>query len=166
MPAPSIFKVFAARPEHVVALSFGAGLSPVWPGAAGTLVGFVLFAALGALPLAMKVAVYSVAVLGGAWCCHVTGNALGEQDHKSISWDETVAMSLVLELVPAQWPVWIAGFLLFRLFDVVKPWPINRIHNAPPNGLWVMVDDLGAAIYAVAVVHALLWLIRQAGLSI
>ena len=143
------FRFMVSRPQHLIALSFGAGLAPVWPGTVGTIIGFGLYAGLQSVPSLERAVVYLLLFAIGAWCSNATGQSLGQQDHRSIVWDETVGMSLVLELIPGGLVFWMLGFLLFRAFDALKPWPIYLAHNATPNGFWVMFDDLLASVYTV-----------------
>lgn len=158
-PVTPTFRFLISRPQHLVSLSLGAGLSPVWPGTVGSVLGFGLYWPIQACGPVERAALYLVLFAVGAWCSNATGRALGAQDHRSIVWDETVGMSLVLEFIPASLQSWVVGFLLFRLFDVLKPWPIYLAHNAKPNGFWVMLDDVLAAAYAVTtfVLLARLW---------
>jgi phosphatidylglycerophosphatase A len=147
--APPTFRFLISRPQHMIALSLGAGLSPVWPGTVGSLLGFGLYWSMQDFSSVERAALYLLMFVVGAWCSDATGRALGQQDHRSIVWDETVGMSIVLEFIPASLASWIAGFLLFRIFDALKPWPINLAHNAKPNGFWVMFDDVLASAYAI-----------------
>jgi phosphatidylglycerophosphatase A len=91
----------------------------------------------------------------GVWFCEVTGKALGVADHGGIVWDEMVAMWLVLAFTPRAWAWIAAAFLLFRLFDVWKPQPIRTLDARVPGGFGVMLDDLLAAAYALAVLKML-----------
>ena len=89
--------------------------------------------------------------------CSITGKHLGVVDHGSIVWDEIVAMMLVLTFTPNQWQWWLTAFLLFRLFDIWKPYPIRQFDAKLKNGFGVMFDDLLAAIYAIICLKVLLW---------
>lgn len=96
----------------------------------------------------------------GCWLCQRTGEALGEVDHGAIVWDEIVAFAgLLLVLpVPAGWVSWTLAFVLFRLFDILKPWPIDVLERRFKNGFGVMLDDALAAVYALgafALLHSL-----------
>ena len=143
---------FAFRhPAHVIALGFGAGLFPWAPGTAGTLVAIPLWwlvAGLEPLLLFTLIAwLYGI----GVWACGVTGRNLGVADHGAMCWDEVVAFLLVLSLIPAD-PWWqAAAFLLFRVFDVVKPPPIRQLEMRFKGGFGVMFDDLLAAGYTLLV---------------
>lgn len=151
-------RLLLSHPRFLIALGFGAGLSPVWPGTAGSIIGFALYWLMGNLPPVLRAGTYVALFAFGAWCCQDAGRILGEQDHRSIVWDEIIGMSLVLEFIPRTMWFWIAGFILFRVIDATKPWPINRVHNAPPNGLLVMLDDVLAAAYALVPLLLCRWL--------
>jgi phosphatidylglycerophosphatase A len=148
-PAPA----FAfSHPAHFVALGFGAGLSPIAPGTAGTLVAFPIWWLTGGAyePLVL-LAVLAGLFAAGVWACERTGRDLGIADHGAMCWDEIVAFLLVLALVPEE-PAWqAAAFLLFRIFDVTKPPPIRHFERRFKGGFGVMFDDLLAAGYTLLV---------------
>jgi phosphatidylglycerophosphatase A len=148
-----------AHPAHFFALGCGSGLAPKAPGTFGTLfawITFVLFHGyFGDFQLLFLLA---AAYLAGIWFIDVTGKAIGDPDHGSIVWDEIVAMMLVLEYTPHTWPWWGVAFVLFRLFDIWKPFPIRQCDARLKGGFGVMFDDLLAAIYAIVALKALLWL--------
>lgn len=146
------WRFVASHPAHFIAFGFGAGLAPVAPGTWGTLLALPLYW-LVEPQLEARAFLLLLAVLFGAgiWACEVTGRALGASDHGGMVWDETVAFLLVLFFVPATLP-WQAGaFLLFRLFDIVKPPPIRTCERTFRNGFGVMLDDLVAAFYTLLV---------------
>lgn len=93
----------------------------------------------------------------GVWACQYTGQALGVPDHGGIVWDEIVAFLLVLHFSPQTLPGYASAFLLFRLFDIWKPFPIRYADRHIHGGFGVMFDDLLAAVYALA---CLLFLVR------
>jgi phosphatidylglycerophosphatase A len=146
------------RPAHFLALGFGTGLAPKAPGTFGTLIGLPLFAALMLLPESNHLIVIALLFLAGIPICQKAGDALGVSDHGSIVWDEIVAMMLVLEFSPRTWPWWATAFVLFRLFDIWKPFPIRQCDARLKGGFGVMFDDLLAALYAIAILKTLLWL--------
>jgi len=135
-----------AHPYHFVALGFGAGLAPVAPGTFGTLLALPIFWLLAPRldPTAFLI-VIGFMFLAGVWVCDRTGRDLGVPDHQAMVWDEVVAFLLVLFFTPPSL-VWLAlAFLLFRLFDVLKPGPIRYIELRFRGGFGVMIDDLVAA---------------------
>lgn len=138
-------------PVHLLALGFGSGLAPLAPGTFGSLVGLALgllvlqagwWAALGAVVLA------SVA---GIWICGESARRLGVHDHPAIVWDEVAGMMLVMLAAPATWWGALLAFVLFRVFDVWKPWPIREVDHGMRGGAGIMLDDILAALWAVAV---------------
>ena len=142
----------AAHPAHLVALGFGAGLSPVAPGTAGTLlawpVGWLFF---DGAPAEIALLAIAVLFLGGIWACSVTGRDLGVSDHGGMVWDEFVAFLLVVAVLPHNLAWQAAGFVVFRAFDIVKPPPIRWLERRYHGGFGVMVDDLLAAGYTLLV---------------
>jgi phosphatidylglycerophosphatase A len=140
-----------AHPAHFIALGAGTGLSPKAPGTVGTLLAFPIAWASMSLPPLIAWVCVCIGFLFGIWCCERTGRALGVADHGGMVWDEVVAMWAVLLLTPARWPWWVAAFLLFRLFDIWKPFPIRWFDRNVKGGFGVMLDDLLAAVYAGAV---------------
>ena len=146
---PSVRFVFS-HPAHILAFGFGIGLIPFAPGTFGTLLALPMHAWL--LPRMSDQAFAVLVVLLfalGVWACQVTGRRLGVHDHGGMVWDETVAFLIVLFFTPAS-PIWQAfAFLLFRLFDIVKPMPIRHFDRTIRNGLGVMFDDLLAAFYTL-----------------
>lgn len=145
------------HPAHFLALGFGSGLSRVAPGTLGTLAALPLFLGLMQLPDALHLPVIAFLFIVGIPICQKTGDALGVSDHGGIVWDEIVAMLLVLEFTPYTWSWWLAAFLLFRLFDIWKPFPIRQFDARLKGGFGVMFDDLLAAIYAIASLKVLQW---------
>jgi phosphatidylglycerophosphatase A len=146
------WRFLLSHPAHLVAFGFGIGLAPVAPGTWGTLLALPVF--LLVWPrlepvefLLMLVALFAL----GVWACEVTGRAMGASDHGGMVWDETVAFLLVLFFVPAALPWQAAAFLLFRLFDILKPPPIRYYDQALKGGFGVMLDDLVAAFYTLIV---------------
>lgn len=149
--APS-FRFLLARPAHFYALGFGAGLAPAAPGTFGTLVAIpiaVLLRASGSD--VVYLAVVGVMLALGAWAAAVTGRDLGVPDHGAIVCDEVVAFLLVLFFVDLDGAQVAFAFLLFRLFDILKPPPIRQLDRALQNGFGVMLDDLIAAGYTLVV---------------
>ena len=137
------------HPAHFFGLGFGSGLAQKAPGTFGTLIGLPLFWLIAAFTLPVQLAIITTLFVIGIYFCDKTGKALGVSDHGSIVWDEIVAMMLVLTYTPNQWLWWLTAFLLFRLFDIWKPFPIRQFDAELKNGFGVMLDDLLAAIYAI-----------------
>lgn len=146
-----------SHPLHFLSLGLGTGLSPKAPGTVGTLIGFPLFWMIMSLPVWQQWSVLGLLLVFGVWCCEFTGRALGVSDHGAIVWDEIVAMAAVLCTVPISWGWAVASFVLFRLFDIWKPFPISWADRHVKGGLGVMLDDVLAAAMAICVLEMVLW---------
>lgn len=152
------------HPYHFVALGFGTGLMKWAPGTFGTLVGLPLFWLLSATPESIHYLTLAGLFFAGIPICTKAGNAIGVSDHGSIVWDEIVAMMLVLEFTPQKASWWLLAFILFRIFDIWKPFPIRQCDAKFKGGFGVMFDDLLAAIYAIIVLKVLLCLKMNYGI--
>ncbi len=139
--------------DGFLALGFGSGLAPRAPGTAGTLLAVPLAWGLKTLPPGLFAGVLVAAFLLGVLVCDRVGRRLGVTDHGAMVWDEFVGYWVAVALVPNA-PGWLlAGFVLFRFFDILKPWPIGPLEKRLPGGWGVMVDD----VVAGGVTAALLW---------
>lgn len=136
------------NPIHLLAFGFGSGLLPKAPGTYGTLVAIPIYLLLAPLPLIYYAALVSLAFFIGIWLCEVTSRDLGVHDHGGIVWDEIVGYLVTMVLAPSGWIWLLLGFLLFRFFDIVKPWPIRWIDKQVGGGFGIMVDDLIAGVFA------------------
>jgi len=151
-PGSPSFSFMLAHPAHGVALGFGSGLLRPAPGTWGTLAGWGSFIALdGWLSPGGWAAVIVIAFLVGAACAQRTGSDLGRPDHGAIVIDEMVAIWIVLLMLPSTLFAQGLGFLVFRLFDILKPPPIRALDRRWKNGFGVMADDLVAAFYTLLV---------------
>lgn len=145
------------NPVHFLAFGFGSGLSSKAPGTMGTLAALPVWYLLAQLPLAGYLAGLLLVIAVGPYLCGKTARDLGVHDHGGIVWDEIAGFLLTMLLVPVS--VWMAliGFALFRLFDIVKPWPIGWLDKHVHGGTGIMLDDLVAALYAGGCIQGLLW---------
>lgn len=141
-------------PHHFFACGLGSGLSPWASGTVGTLFAWLTYPALRmAVPDDTAFALcLAFALAYGVLACERTGQALGVADHGAIVWDEIVPFWCVLLLTPAGIIWQLAAFLLFRFFDIVKPPPANWFDRHMKNGFGVMMDDVVAAAYTLAVI--------------
>lgn len=139
-----------AHPAHFIALGFGSGLAPKAPGTFGSLAALPIYLAFALFLPPLWIAVSALLWFAiGVWACDKTGRALGVSDHGAIVIDEIVAMLPLLALAPQDWRGMLAAFVLFRIFDIWKPWPIRWFDRHIKGGLGVMVDDVVAALFAV-----------------
>lgn len=152
------------NPVHLLAFGFGAGLSPWAPGTFGTLVGVALYLPLALLPLVQYLAVVVALSVAGVWLCGRAARDLGVHDHPGIVWDEIAGYLVTMLAAPSGWEWVLAGFVLFRLFDIWKPWPIRWLDRRVAGGLGIMLDDLAAGALAAACIQiAAHWLGASGG---
>lgn len=157
-------QVALETPTGFLAFGFGSGLAPVAPGTAGTVASLPFAVLIVQLPLLIAIALVTASFLFGIYLCGVTGKKLGVHDHGGIVWDEFVGMWLVLLFVPFHWAWWLAAFILFRIFDTLKPWPIGWFDRRIHGGLGVMLDDILAAGYTLIVLGLAMWWITPVDL--
>lgn len=149
------WRFVASHPAHALALLAGVGLIPFAPGTFGTLAAVPLHLWLAQLHPYPYLAVIAALFVLGIWATGRTARDLGIPDHGGIVWDETVAFLLVLFFTPPD-PVWQAlAFVVFRVFDIVKPPPIRHFDRSLHGGFGVMFDDLLAAGYTLLCLAAL-----------
>jgi len=143
-----------SSPVHLLSLGFGSGLSPHAPGTMGTLVAIPLYLLLSRLELWPYLIVVAAGFLLGIYVCDKTSKAPGVHDHSGIVWDEIIGYWITMIAIPAVTWQWIlAGFVLFRFFDIVKPWPVKIADKRVPGGFGIMFDDLLAGLYALACIQ-------------
>lgn len=143
------------QPVHLLAFGFGAGLFPLAPGTAGTLVAIPLVIATAALGWSAQLAIALLGIALGVYICGESARRLGTHDHPAIVWDEISGYMITMLPVPPTWPWLLAGFVLFRLFDILKPWPIREADHSLRGGLGIMLDDVLAGIFAGLILLAL-----------
>jgi phosphatidylglycerophosphatase A len=149
-----IDKISLKNPWHFLAVGFGSGLSPVVPGTMGTLASVPLYFLLVQLPLSLYLVVVLASCIVGVKICQITSDDMGTHDHGSIVWDEFAGFWITMSLVPmmnlpvTDWRWVAAGFILFRFFDMVKPWPIGWLDKRVHGGMGIMIDDIVAGVMA------------------
>ena len=148
------------NPIHLLAYGFGAGLSPKAPGTLGTVVAIPIYVLLIWSGPAAYFGFLAVALVAGVFICGYTARRIGVDDPKSVVWDEVVGYFITMIGVPfgAAWVL--AGFLLFRLFDIWKPWPIRWLDRNVKGGFGIMVDDVAAAIPACLILNLVVYLLK------
>ena len=139
---------------HWVAFGAGAGLVPRAPGTAGTAVAVPIYAAVAAEPMAIYLLVVALVVALGVWACGRTARDLGVHDHPGIVLDEIAGFLVTMTALPFDWPWMVAGFVVFRVLDIVKPWPVSLADRRIGGGLGIMLDDVIAGVLACVALHA------------
>ncbi len=147
-------------PVHFLAFGFGTGLAPVAPGTFGSLPGILLFWLTLDFGLYVQLGVAVTLALVGVWLCGESARRIGVHDHGGIVWDEIVGMYITLLAAPVTLTGWALAFVAFRLFDIVKPWPIRDLDHSIHGGLGIMLDDLVAALYAALLLGLYGWLMN------
>lgn len=147
---------YLKNPIHFLSLGFGSGLSPKAPGTMGTLAAIPLYLLLAQLDLHWYLLVTIVLALVGTWFCAYTSAALEVHDHPGIVIDEFVGFLITMIAVPLNPYTLVLGFMLFRLFDIIKPWPIGWLDRKLHGGPGIMLDDVLAGVYALALMHLIL----------
>lgn len=140
-------------PGHLLSFGFGSGLSPYAPGTVGTLAAIPFYLLLSLLNPVVYLLVTIACVFVGIFLCGRTSKALGVHDHGAIVWDEFAGFFITMLFVPANITTVVIGFCLFRLFDIIKPWPISVIDSRIHGGLGVMLDDVIAGVFALVVMQ-------------
>ncbi len=149
-------RALLSSPAGWLACGFGSGLAPVAQGTFGSLAAILPWLLLRQLSLPVNLLVIAIGFAIGVWACDVAGRALGVDDHRSLVWDEFIGQWIaLLPALLAPWWAVVVGFVLFRLFDVWKPWPIRWLDRHLKGGMGVMVDDVVAGLFAAI----LLWLV-------
>jgi phosphatidylglycerophosphatase A len=146
------------NPVHFLAFGFGSGLAPKAPGTFGTLAAIPVwyFAASAGIWAYIAVTVCVIAI--GPYLCGKTSSDMKVHDHGGIVWDEIAGYLITMTALPITWQWAVLGFLLFRLFDIWKPWPIGWLDKRVDGGLGIMVDDLVAGLYAALILQLMLHL--------
>ncbi|MBQ0719823.1 MAG: phosphatidylglycerophosphatase A [Gammaproteobacteria bacterium] len=140
------FSSLRKDPILLLGLGFGSGLSPFAPGTAGTVLALLFVPLLALLSTGYLLAVLLVASLAGIYICGYAAHKLGAKDPSSIVWDEFVGLWIALAGFPVSSFWLISGFVVFRCFDILKPWPISVLDRRVPGGLGIMLDDILAGV--------------------
>lgn len=141
-------------PIHWLAFGFGSGAIRKAPGTWGTLAAIPFYLLIADLQWPLYIAIVAAAFFAGIYICEKAANDLGVHDHGGIVWDEFVGLWITLFLLPEGWLWLVAGFVLFRIFDILKPWPISWADKHVSGGFGIMIDDVIAGIFALGVIQA------------
>lgn len=148
-------------PGVLLATWFGAGYMPKAPGTWGSALALPFAWGILALSGVPGLLVASLIVfIVGIWASNDYMRRSGKEDPGPVVIDEVVGQWLVLAVAPMEMVWFLAGFALFRLFDIAKPWPVNIMDRRIKGGMGVMLDDVGAGLYAAGTMYGLQWLIK------
>lgn len=146
------------RWQHWLATGLGSGLAPKAPGTFGSLAALPLCVLASGFAPVYGLALILLVSLLGIYVSHSTSKDLGVHDHGGIVIDEWAGMLITFFAVPLSGPVLLIGFVLFRVLDILKPWPIRWFDENLHGGLGIMLDDLVAGVLACALLHSVVWL--------
>lgn len=142
-------KQIMTDPVLFLAFGFGSGLAKKAPGTCGTVAAIPVYYLLVQVDNLLVYSILTVvATVAGIWICDVAAKKLDEHDFGGIVWDEVAGYLITMWFVPFSWQAMILGFILFRIFDILKPFPIKWIDKQIHGGLGIMLDDVLAAVFA------------------
>lgn len=168
LPAINIFKKINIRgvkksqavPEQVwqnplyfIGFGFGSGCIPFAPGTFGTLMAIPFYLALRLLPLSYYLIALLFITIFASWLCSYLSRQIASHDHPGMCIDEFVGFFVTMINAPAGWGWILLGFILFRLFDIWKPWPISYLDEKVHGGFGMVLDDVVAGIFACAIIQ-------------
>jgi phosphatidylglycerophosphatase A len=154
----NLVRTVLSDPVNFLAFGFGTGLAPVAPGTFGSRPGLLLFWLTLDYGLYVQLVIAGGMALVGIWICGESARRIGVHDHGGIVWDEIVGMYVTLLVAPVTVVGFVLAFVLFRIMDIVKPWPIRDLDHSIHGGLGIMLDDLVAALYAAFLLGLYGWL--------
>lgn len=146
-------------PVLLLAHGLGSGLAPKAPGTFGTLAALLPWLLLAQLALPLYLAFVALAGVAGIWLCGEAARRMQSEDPGGIVWDEWVGLWIALAGLPLSWPWILAGLVLFRLFDILKPWPVGWLDRRLHGGLGIMLDDIAAGLMAAACLQIVIFLL-------
>ena len=156
MNAAQPARIVLTHPAGWIASGFGIGLSPRAPGTVGSLAALLpWWFFLQHLSLPAYLTIVSVAFAIGIWAADWVIAKTRIEDPSVVVWDEFIGQWIALLLAPTGWPWMLAGFALFRLFDIWKPWPVRWADRRLHGGLGAMLDDVLAGVYAFLILQAI-----------
>jgi phosphatidylglycerophosphatase A len=146
-------RIILRDPVHVLAFGFGAGLMPYAPGTAGTLIAVPLLLLSAAWGHTVQSVITVAITLIGIYICEHSSRKLGVHDHSGIVWDEIAGFFISCWAIPLQWQWLAAAFVIFRFFDIVKPWPIREADHSLKGGVGIMLDDVLAGVFTGVILY-------------
>lgn len=142
-----------ANPIQFLALGFGSGLAPKAPGTFGTLAAVPLFLLMSSLSPLFYALLVLVVCISGIYICGKAAKDVGVHDHGAIVWDEFAGFFITMFMIPVSWQSVLVGFILFRIFDIAKPWPISVADKKLTGGFGIMFDDVLAGLFSLVIMH-------------
>lgn len=149
-------KQIMTDPVLFLAFGFGSGLAKKAPGTCGTLAAVPLYLVMAQTSHLVYGILTLIAIVAGIWICGIAADKLGEHDFKGIVWDEIAGYLVTLWFIPFSLQAVVLGFVFFRFFDIIKPWPISVADRKVHGGFGIMLDDILAGILANVVLRLVL----------
>ncbi len=143
------------NPIHCLSLGLGCGLSPLAPGTVGTLLGVAIYLLIMDVGVLFYLSIVLVIIGIATAVAEYTSEALGGVDHRAIVIDEIAGFLIACISLPADWIYLLLAFVLFRIFDIAKPWPIDFIDRRIGGGVGIIGDDLMAGLYTLLCIQLL-----------
>ncbi|MRX28675.1 phosphatidylglycerophosphatase A [Kangiella sp. HZ709] len=156
----SFNKTILTDPIHFLAFGFGSGLLPKAPGTWGTLIAIPIWLLLSQLSLEYYLLATALLSVLGIWICGASSEKLGVHDHGGIVWDEICGFLVAMIAIPVTWYWLLLGFILFRFFDIMKPWPIKILDKKVKGGFGIMIDDIIAGALAAVILQLALYFLN------
>ena len=148
---PAVWK----NPLYFIAFGFGSGASPIAPGTVGTIVAIPFYLLLSQLSLTGYLFAVVAVIITSAWLCEHISKETHTHDHPGMNIDEFAGFFVTMIHAPHGWKWIILGFVFFRIFDIVKPWPINKIDENIHGGVGMVLDDVVAGIFSMVLIQIL-----------
>lgn len=151
---PALKRLSLKNPVHFLALGFGSGLAAKAPGTFGTIAAIPLVYLMSFLSLPVYIAITVLACVIGVYICDKASKDMQVHDHGAIVWDEVAGLMVTFIAAPASGWWLVLGFILFRFFDILKPWPIKWLDAKVHGGFGIMIDDIIAGVFSLICLHA------------
>ena len=152
------FSELIKRPVCFLGLGFGSGLAPKAPGTFVTIAAIPIYLLVQNLSLMLYIILTVIAFVMGIWICQQSADWLQKEDPSAVVWDEIVGYLVTMTAAPQGWQWIVLGFVLFRIFDILKPWPISLADKELHGGFGIMLDDVIAGIFAGALLQLVYFL--------
>ena len=144
-------------PVQLLAVGFGSGFFPKAPGTAGTLVAIPMVLLTANLPVLVQCVSLALIIGLGCYICDAAAKFVGIEDPGIVVWDEIAGFCVAMFLVPVTVATICLGFLIFRIFDVLKPWPISTVEHSLSGGVGIMMDDVVAGALTCGILHGIIY---------
>lgn len=155
---PPIPRKVWRHPIYFIGFGFGSGAMPFAPGTFGTLMAIPFYLLCQSLPLMSYLMVVAILILVSSWICEYLSKQIEINDHPGMCIDELAGFFVTMINAPVGWPWVVLGFLLFRFFDIIKPWPIRLVDRNMHNGFGMVLDDVLAGVFSLSIIQMIAYL--------